>query len=128
MLRSAITGPFQGVITAASWLKMLSPAAVAEYYFTSYNSLLSHIALEMLLDEDFPSSPEQTDTPSVANLKTAVAELYPGSTLSIHRSERNQLHLAITVPGGEAGTWPAQILKPGAITYPTVGSLPHAVS
>ena len=128
MLRSATTGPFQGVITTASWLKILSPGAVAEYYFSSYNSLLSHLALEMLLDEDFPRTPDQTHTPTVANLKTAVAELYAGSTVEIRRSERNQLHLAITVPGGEAGTWPAQIPKPGAISYPTVGILPHAVS
>jgi hypothetical protein len=126
MLRSATTGPFMGVITVASWLKTLSPAAVAEYYFSSYNSLLSHMALELLLDEDFPRTEEQADTPTVANLKTAVAELYAGSTLAI-RNERNKLHLAITVPGGEGDTWPAQIQKPGAITYPTVGVLPHEV-
>lgn len=115
-----------GVITVASWLKTLSPAAVAEYYFTSYNSLLSHLALERLLDEDFPRTEGQADTPTVANLKTAVAELYAGSRLEISR-QQNKMHLVIAVPGGETDTWPEQIAQPGPITYPTVGVLPHDV-
>ncbi len=115
-----------GVISVASWLKTLSPAAVSEYYFSGYNSLLSHIALELLLDEDFPRTKEQADTPTVANLKTAVAELYAGSTLEIS-NQQNKMRLAITVPGGEGDTWPEQIDQPGSITYPTVGMVPHEV-
>lgn len=126
MLRSAAIAVPQYVISVATWLKALSPAAIAEYYFSSYNSLLSNLAMESLEDADFPRTEEQADSPSVANLKTAVAELYPGSTLAI-RNERNKLHLAITVPGGEADTWPAQIVQPVPITYPTVGVLPHEV-
>lgn len=111
MLCSAAAGPFMGVITVATWLKTLSPAEVAEYYFTSYDSLLSHMAMKVLLDEDFPRTVTQADTPTVANLKTAVAELYPGSTLQIS-NHQNKLRLAITVPGGNEGTWPEHIAKP----------------
>lgn len=128
MLRSAPVISFQDAISVASWLKILSPGAVSEYYFTSYNNLVSRLAMQELLDEDFPkplrAAAGETDT--VANLRAAVAEMYPGSTLAIS-NEQNKLRLAITVPGGDADTWPEQIAKPGPITYPTVGMVPHEV-
>ena len=55
-----------------------------------------------------------------------MAQQYPGSTVAI-RNERTKLFLALTVPGGAADTWPAQIPLTGPITYPTVGVLPHEV-
>jgi hypothetical protein len=121
MLRSAAV-----VVSVAEWLQLLSPAEVAQYYFTGYDSLLSNLAIMQLRDADFPCTEEQADTPIVANLRIAMAQQYPGSTVAI-RNERNKLNLALTVPGGAADTWPAQIPQPGPITYPTVGVLPHEV-
>lgn len=127
MLRSAAAGPFAGVITVASWLKLLSPLAVAEYLFSGYDSLLSHLAMEHLLDEDFPRANGENDTPTVQNLRAALLETYLGSTCEIIRQEnrlavptaRVQLRVAITVPGGTSDTWPSQIPEPENVVYPT---------
>ena len=74
--------------------------------------------MELLLDEDFPRAPEQTDTPTVANLKKALAELYAGSTCEVGRTENHKLRVAITVPGGKGDAWPSQIVKPEGVEYP----------
>lgn len=128
MLRPAALHSLPVVVTLTSWLEALSPYAVGEYVFNGYDYLLTHLAMERLRDEDFPkplrAAVGETDT--LTNLRAALNLLYPGSTLHIS-NEQNKLRLAITVPGGAADTWPAQIAQPGPITYPTVGALPHEV-
>lgn len=128
MLRSAAALIPAVVVSVAEWLQLLSPAEVAQYYFTGYDSLLSHMALEHLEDADFPRTKGQAETDTVTNLRAAMAQQYPGSTVSVERNERNQLILAITVPEGKSNRWPVHIPQPGPITYPTVGVLPHEVN
>lgn len=104
--------------SVAEWVAHLSPAAMADYILTSYNGLLSWSALELLTHEDFQAAPDMPDgqgqdTVNVQNLRAALTELYPGHTLALWRVA-GRGHLVITVPGGNADTWPAQIPQPAA--------------
>lgn len=101
-------------VSVASWLVHLSPEAMSQYVFTSYNSLLSWSALQLLLAEDFRTEGAVGfDTQTVANLREALAQLYPGSTCELWREGSRQC-VVVTVPGGELTSWPAQIPQPGA--------------
>ena len=100
-------------LTVADWCPLLSPDAVSQYVFTSYNSLLSHLAMEELTAEDFPACPQPSagpgpETVTLINLRTALATLYPGSTCTL-TTEGQRRTLTITVPGGERDTWPEGI-------------------
>lgn len=110
--------------TVATWLQELSPAKVAEYYFNGYDSILSNLAMNMLTQQDFPKKEGDPETETIQNLRTALAELYPGSTCTLAR-ERNTFTLRLSVPGGTADTWPTQIPQPGPITYPNRGRVTH---
>lgn len=112
-------------VSVATWLEWLSPKAVTEYYFNGYNTILSNLAMELLVQEDFPKQEGDPETQTIENLRAALAELYAGSTCILTRKD-NRFTLAITVPGGEADTWPAQIPQPGPITYPNRGRATQA--
>lgn len=120
MLRSVV-GLFAGPVSVAEWVKVLSPVAVAQFYFSSYNGILSNLAIGQLLDEEFPAEGEAAPAVgTVANLQAALNELYPGNTCEVSRQD-GKMRVAITVPGGAAGGWPSQIPEPRTITHPNGG-------
>lgn len=122
-LPAAVSAKLSLPISTGRWLELLSPAKVAEYIFNGYNCILSNLAMDVLTEEDFTPA-GAPEVPTIQNLRTALAELYPGSTCELKR-DRNRFTLALTVPGGEADTWPAQIPQPGPITYPNRGRVTH---
>ena len=120
MYRPAALPALSAAVSLTSWLETLSPYAVAAYIFNGYDYLLTHLAMERLLDEDFPKPlrAAEGETDTVANLRAALNVLYPGNRCTIS-NEQNKLRLAITVPGGSADTWPAQIPQPAGVCYPS---------
>jgi hypothetical protein len=122
-LPAAISAKLSFPVPTTSWLDLLTPARVAEYIFNGYNCILSNIAMDMLMEEDFTAE-GAPESPTIQNLRAALAELYAGSTCELKR-DGSRFTLAITVPGGEADTWPEQIPQPGRITYPNRGRVTH---
>jgi hypothetical protein len=111
----------EAAVSVADWVAHLSPEAMLQYVFTTYNSLLSWSALERLTNEDFATAAEEPttpgkvtqpgiDTPSVTNLREALQQLYPGATCSLSRAAGQQ-RIVIQVPNGELESWPAQITQ-----------------
>jgi hypothetical protein len=103
--------------SVANWLEELSPETIAQFSFTTYNSLLSNVAVALMVRADFPENAGDPETEIIQNIRVAMAELYAGSTCTL-TPVGNGFALALAVPGGDADTWPAQIPQPGPIIYP----------
>lgn len=103
--------------SVAHWLEELSPETIAQFSFTSYNSLLSNMALALMVASDFPENVGDPEPETIQNIRVALAELYDGSTCTL-TPVGNGFALMLTVPGGEGSTWPTQIPQPGPIIYP----------
>lgn len=99
-------------ISVEAWQAILSPEQMAQYAFSSYDTLLSLTALETMQNHDFSTEGHfGRDLATERNLRTALAKLYEGSTcqLLLHGQ---RLSVQLTVPGGSLTHWPAQIPQP----------------
>jgi hypothetical protein len=100
-------------ISVEAWQAILSPEQMAQYTtFTAYDSLLSWTALETMQNHDFSTEGHfGRDLATERNLRTALANLYEGSTCQL-LLDGGRLRVLLTVPGGNLKYWPAQIPHP----------------